>query len=72
MAICVHPKCGISAHSHIPDRDKWIIFKIPEFHGLTCFQIAHHELSNGLFSSLMNNLCNKNIPNFTQTPQQRK
>ncbi len=48
MAISLNPKCGISAHSHIPDRNKWFIFKITEFHGLSCFQIAHHELSNGL------------------------
>ncbi len=71
MAMCLNPICGISAQSHIPDRNKCFLFKIPEFHGLSCFHIAHHELLNGLFSSVVNNSCNKNFHNFNQLHDKR-
>ncbi len=50
IMICVHPKCGFSAHSHVCYKNKRFVFKIPEFCG-------HHELSTKLFSSALNNSC---------------
>ncbi len=72
MAICVHPKCGISAHSYLSYKIKWFVFNIREFCGLFCFEIAHHELSTRLFSSALNNSSIENFQTCSKKPRQQK
>jgi hypothetical protein len=43
--------CKIYAHDiKRNSSNDLLIFDIPQFHGLSCFEIAHHELCNGLFN----------------------
>jgi hypothetical protein len=47
LAMCSDPNCNIICHSCCPEESK--IGKIPQFAGLSCFEIAHHEECNNLF-----------------------
>ncbi len=49
MATCVNPNCDIIIHTHFSSENTHKMFKIPEFAGLSCFEIAHDELCTGLF-----------------------
>ncbi len=50
IAACIRSNCDTIAHSHISSTNRWLVFKISQFVGLSCFEIAHHELSTVLFS----------------------
>jgi hypothetical protein len=45
---CLHDACRLYAHNVLVESDS-IIFKHPEFKGLTCFQIAYQVLTRGLW-----------------------
>ena len=47
LTVCSDPNCNIICHSCCPEESK--IGKIPQFAGLSCFEIAHHEECNNLF-----------------------
>ena len=47
LAICSDPNCNILCHSTQPDESK--IRRIPEYAGLSCFEIAHHPDCADLF-----------------------
>ncbi len=50
LATHINPNCDPIADSHVSSTNRWLAFKIPQFVGLSCFKIAHHEQSTGLFS----------------------
>ncbi len=72
MSICNNCNCGVVWHSHIPSMKKWLIFKIPLFHGLSCFKKAHHELLKGLFTAMLNNFAMVNNKKSPQNSQQQE
>ncbi len=51
---------------------KNFFFKIPQFVGLSCFKIAHHELSMGLFSVTSSNSATIDIQTCSKSSQQQK
>ncbi len=57
MATCVSPNCNLIAHSCVPSTNGQLVFKIPQLAGLSCFEVAPHELSMGLFSLTSKNSC---------------
>ena len=50
MTICSDPNCNIICHSTCLNETK--IQQIPQFAGLTCFEIAHHPECANLFVSI--------------------
>ncbi len=72
MLTCINPNCDIIAHSHVSSTNKGLVFKIPQFVGLSCFNIAHHELSMGLFSTTSKNSCTVDIQTCSKRSQQQK
>ncbi len=55
MANCINHNCGIVGHSHVPSTSKPLFIKIPQFYGLSWFEIAHHELLTGLSTAMLSN-----------------
>ena len=53
MASCSNPNCSLFAHS-ICVASNNLVFKHPQLIGLTCFEIAHHPIANGLWKSNTN------------------
>ena len=49
LATCSDETCTLVSHHIGIDSDSFV-FKIGEFQGLTCFQIAHHPLMSGLWN----------------------
>jgi hypothetical protein len=50
IASCSSEGCTLYAHCIVVKSDN-VIFWFPEFHGLSCFDIAHHPLTAGLWTS---------------------
>ncbi len=51
VAYCSDESCTLYAHYiDVSSTSSSFIFQQPEFKGLTCFQIAHHNMSNGLWA----------------------
>jgi len=50
LSICSHPNCNIVCHSCCPVKSN--MTDIPQFVGLTCFEIAHHPECEGLFINI--------------------
>jgi len=65
---CLHERCTLYAQNVLIESDS-IIFKCPEFIGLTCFQIAHHPLTRGLWTC---NELHKLYLNENQTERNQK
>ncbi len=61
MATCINPNCDIIAHSLVSSTNRWLIFKNPHIIELSCFKIAHHGISMGLFSVTSKNSCIVNL-----------
>ncbi len=55
LTLCSDEACSIFAH-HISIESDNFILKRDEFRGLTCYQIAHHPIMNGLWTT---NQCSK-------------
>ncbi len=53
IALCASDKCTLYAHC-IPLKSDNLIFHLEQFQGLTCFEIAHHPDTKGLW------MCNLN------------
>ncbi len=51
MQRCFNANCDIIAHSYGSSENRWMVFNIPEFMRLTCFEITHDKLCTGLFLS---------------------
>ncbi len=49
MVSCTSDGCTLYAHCIVIKSDN-VIFQFPEFHGLSCFDIAHHPAAAGLWS----------------------
>jgi len=50
IASCTSEGCTLYVHCIVVNSDN-VIFLFPEFHGLSCFDIAHHPLAAGLWTS---------------------
>lgn len=68
LALCSDEACSIVAH-HISIESDNLIFKRDEFLGLTCYQIAHHPIMNGLWTT---NQCSKSINSAELGNKKRK
>ncbi len=47
---CMQENCNLQAHSVAVNSDRFI-FQIPDFKGMSCFEIAHHPQTTGLWIS---------------------
>ena len=47
LAVCTHENCNIVAHLSCPAESR--MKQLPQFKGLSCFQIAHHPDCNNLY-----------------------
>ncbi len=72
MATCNNHNCGIVGHSYVLSTNKHFVFKIPQFYWLSCFDIAHHELSTGLFTAMSSSFAMVNNQKCPQNSQQQK
>jgi hypothetical protein len=50
MASCSNPNCSLFAHSICVASNNFV-FKHPQLIGLTCFEIAHHPIADGMWKS---------------------
>ena len=48
LATCTHPDCLIMAHVCAPDENK--MKTLPQFRGMSCFDIAHHPECSSMFT----------------------
>ncbi len=51
MARCNNCECGKSANTCVSSESRWLIFKIMEFSGISCFKIAHNNQCIGMLTS---------------------
>ena len=49
VARCCVPDCGINAHGVIPKGNR-LIHTLPQFKGMTCFQIIHSKLGRQIWN----------------------
>ena len=54
VCVCGNEDCFISAHNYIPRDNQRKIRHLPQFENLTCFEIAHHPASAGLWKFASN------------------
>ena len=47
LSVCADPNCNIICHSCCPDESR--VNQLPQFKGMSCFEIAHHEQCRNLF-----------------------
>ena len=64
LAGCSNEQCSLHAHSICVASNNFI-FKHPQLVGLTCFEIAHHPIAEGLWKS--NSNFRYDSPNTTKT-----
>ena len=53
LAVCTHENCNIVAHLACPAESR--MKQLPQFKGLSCFQIAHHPDCNNLYYNCVRN-----------------
>lgn len=53
LATCTHPDCKISAHVCCPDGTKTSL--LPMFRGMSCFDIAHSQECQNMFTTISRN-----------------